>query len=70
MSSNLLIAAKARRFQRLLLVVAACACARKPASRPPCAEHDPLRKAYFGDLHIHTTLSYDAAGPPRALEIQ
>jgi hypothetical protein len=29
-------------------------------TRAACAEHDPLRKAYFGDLHVHTTLSFDA----------
>ncbi len=26
----------------------------------PCADHDPLRRAYFGDLHIHTRHSFDA----------
>jgi hypothetical protein len=25
-----------------------------------CAEHDPLRRAFFGDTHVHTTLSLDA----------
>ncbi len=28
--------------------------------RELCAEHDPLRKAYFGDLHVHTAFSFDA----------
>ena len=28
--------------------------------RTPCAEHNPLKKAYFGDLHIHTRWSLDA----------
>ncbi|MEH6519516.1 MAG: DUF3604 domain-containing protein [Halioglobus sp.] len=28
--------------------------------RTPCAEHSPLKKAYFGDLHIHTRWSLDA----------
>ncbi len=28
--------------------------------RAACTQHDPLRRAFFGDLHIHTTLSFDA----------
>jgi hypothetical protein len=28
--------------------------------RAACADRDPLRKAYFGDLHVHTGLSFDA----------
>jgi hypothetical protein len=59
MSPNLLSTARAGRLVSLALV-AACACAKKSSTRPPCAEHDPLKKAYFGDLHVHTTLSYDA----------
>lgn len=28
---------------------------------PACADHTPERRAYFGDLHVHTALSLDAA---------
>ena len=27
---------------------------------PPCADRNPERNAYWGELHIHTTLSSDA----------
>ena len=30
----------------------------KPAE--PCRDRSPLRRAYFGDLHVHTALSTDA----------
>ncbi len=29
--------------------------------RTPCTDRDPLRRPFFGDLHVHTTLSLDAA---------
>jgi len=37
--------------------------AAKPVTRPirvPCADSNPLRQAFFGDLHIHTKHSMDA----------
>lgn len=46
-------------------LAAVLACAIAPAvpaeEREPCRERDPLRRAFFGDLHVHTGLSLDAA---------
>lgn len=30
-------------------------------NRAPCNDYDPLRRPLFGDLHVHTGLSFDAA---------
>ena len=29
-------------------------------SREACADHDPLRRPFFGDLHVHTRYSFDS----------
>jgi hypothetical protein len=46
---------------RALLLLFACS---SPApyhdARQPCADHDPLRKPWFGELHSHTSYSFDA----------
>jgi len=57
------IAGRARDRNRVRLV-----CRPRPAgercpvteAREPCTQHDPLRRAFFGDLHVHTRLSFDA----------
>jgi hypothetical protein len=40
------------------------ACAQEPEPwvdvREACLDHNPRRNLYFGDLHVHTTLSFDA----------
>jgi hypothetical protein len=59
--------ARARLIGALLLVGAALiASAITPAithaaDRGACADHDPARNAYFGDLHVHTIFSLDAS---------
>ncbi|HWP66759.1 MAG TPA: DUF3604 domain-containing protein [Candidatus Limnocylindria bacterium] len=44
-----------------VLVLLAAGTAAAGDVRAPCAERDPLRRPYFGDLHVHTALSFDAA---------
>jgi hypothetical protein len=47
-------------------LLAACSDATAPPAGPdvearePCADRDPRRRAYFGDLHVHTRNSFDA----------
>jgi hypothetical protein len=47
-----------------VLLLALAGCSQPPAiyhdTRQPCAEHDPLRKPWFGELHSHTSYSFDA----------
>ena len=48
-----------------MLVFGAVSCVEEEGSpytekRARCAEHNPLKNAYFGDLHLHTGLSFDA----------
>ncbi len=48
----------------VLVVIAAAAAALafdRTEQRAPCASVDPLRRPFFGDLHVHTALSLDAS---------
>jgi hypothetical protein len=46
------------------LFVAALVCLgfTRTEEREPCANHDPLRRPFFGELHVHTAYSFDAWG--------
>ena len=47
-----------------LAVPASTARAQLPRSeqREDCAHHEPLRRPFFGDTHVHTALSFDSVG--------
>ena len=42
------------------LVMVGQAVALDEVSQPNCADYNPSRNAYFGDLHVHTGFSFDA----------
>ena len=41
--------------------LAAPASSEAPAEREPCDHYQASRQAFFGDLHVHTSVSFDAA---------
>ncbi|MEZ4216504.1 MAG: DUF3604 domain-containing protein [Myxococcota bacterium] len=45
-----------------LLASGAARAFERTEERAPCAAHEPLRRPFFGDTHVHTALSFDAWG--------
>ncbi|MEZ4331053.1 MAG: DUF3604 domain-containing protein [Myxococcota bacterium] len=48
------------RLATLLVVVAGLFAPIAPATAQSCADASPLRQPFFGDVHVHTALSFDA----------
>jgi hypothetical protein len=51
----------AERFALLLAALPLLAGAAAGEARERCAARDPLRRPFFGDTHVHTAFSFDAA---------
>lgn len=49
-------------FLFALIATAPAPAFERTEDRAPCADHDPLRRPFFGDTHVHTALSFDAMG--------
>ncbi len=46
----------------LLIATSATLPFERTETREACAAHDPLRRPFFGDTHVHTSFSFDAWG--------